>query len=65
MRNTKGTLPSVRIKRLSALRNLSEKKKRHGHMFIDVKTKADIFTIRKGCLISKFPNSNKIVLKKP
>ena len=34
-------------------------------MFIDIKTKADIFTIRKGSLISKFPNSNKIILKKP
>ena len=34
-------------------------------MFIDVKTKADIFKIRKGCLISKFPKSNKIILRKP
>ena len=34
-------------------------------MFIDMKTKADIFTIRKDCFISKLPNSNKIILKKP
>ena len=34
-------------------------------MFIDIKTKADIFTIQKGCFISKLPNSNKIILKKP
>ena len=41
MRNTKGTCHCVRIKRVSALRDLSEQK-RHGHMFIDIKTKADI-----------------------
>ena len=34
-------------------------------MFIDIKTKTDILTIRKGYIISKLPNSNKIILTKP